>query len=310
MKATLIYNANARQTNTISTDEIQEMLRAAGYQPVYTPTMSVHDLDSALADAEGGLVVVAGGDGTIRAVAIRLLERDVPLSILPLGTANNIARTFGIEAPPEKILEALADPYHCAFDVGRVETPWGEHYFLEALGFGFYADTLAALGPEAQQEKNVLKAIGAIARTIPDYESHPFDLLIDGQEISGDYLLVEVLNTTAFGPRLKVAPKAEPGDGLFEIIRIREQEREGFASYMMSLFSEELDEMPSVEASQGRRLEVTWYGFPLHIDGEIHPRMEQRPSARKRSRKPAKQKVIVEVIPQALTFWLPHAPQK
>lgn len=309
MKATLIYNDNARQTHTISTDEIQKTLRAAGFQPVYTPTMSVHDLDSALAEADGGLVVVAGGDGTVRAAATRLLGRDVKLSILPLGTANNIARTFGIDAPPQEILEALADPYPCTFDMGRVETPWGTHYFLEALGFGFYADTLAAFGPEAQEEKSILKAIGAVARTIPDYESHPFSLCLDGADISGDYLLVEVLNTPAFGPRLKVAPRADTGDGLFEIIRIQEEERENFVSYMMSLFAEELDELPSVQASQGRRLEVKWFGFPLHIDGEIHPHIDMRPSAREQRGQPANQRIVVEVIPQALEFWLPHEPE-
>lgn len=308
MKATLIYNENARQTHTISTDEIQEILRSGGYQPVYTPTMSVHDLDSALADADGGLVIIAGGDGTVRSAATRLLGREVYLSILPLGTANNIARTFGIEASPQEILQALAEPFKCTFDVGRVETPWGEHYFLEALGFGFYADTLKAFGAEAQQEKSVLKAIGAFAKTIPDYESQPFEIALDGQDISGSYLLVEVLNTTAFGPRLKVAPKADTGDGLFEVIRIHEDEQEGFASYMMSLFAEELDELPSVEASQGRRLEVKWYGFPLHIDGEIHPLVEMRPSARRKLEEPAAQQIVVEIMPQALEFWLPHEP--
>ena len=308
MKATLIYNANARHAEVISAKEIQQALKTAGFRPVYTPTTSVDDLDAALEGAAGGLVVVAGGDGTVRGVATRLLGRNIPLSILPLGTANNIAHSFGIDGPPRQILRGLADPRRRPFDVGRVETPWGIHYFLEALGFGFYADTLKAFGVEAQQEKNILKAIGALARTIPDYESHPFQLWLDGKDISGDYLLVEVLNTTAFGPRLKVAPRADTGDGLFEVIRIREDEREGFASYMMSLFAEELDALPGVEASRGRRLEVGWYGFPLHIDGELHPRVEMRPSARRQRKKPAGRKIIVDVLTQALEFWLPSEP--
>ena len=305
-KATLIYNPNARSTGAISSNLLERALHDAGYDPVYTPTRREEDLDDALAHADGGLVVAAGGDGTVRATALRLLNRDVALSILPLGTANNIARTFGIDASPLDIIASLADPFVCDFDVGRVETPWGTHYFLEALGFGFYADALRAYRPTEQ--KSVLRAVGAFAKTLPDYQAKPFRMTLDGKDISGNYLLVEMLNTTAFGPRLRVAPRADTADGLFEVIRILEEERDPFGRYLVSLFAEELDELPSVEASQGQRLELQWRGFPLHIDGEVHPYLEARPSARNRP-DPDEVTIVVDVIPQALEFWLPHEPQ-
>ena len=306
MKATLIYNSNARLTHTITAEEIQSALHAAGYSPVYTPTTSVQDLDSALANVDDGLVVAAGGDGTVRAVATRLLERDVALTILPLGTANNIARTFDISGTPLEIIDNLAQPFKCRFDVGRVETPWGIDYFLEAMGVGFYAEALATYGPE--KPKSVLRAVQAFTTTIPDYRAKPFRMTLDEKDISGNYLLVEVLNTTAFGPRLRVAPKADTADGLFEVIRIRQGEQDNFARYMMSLFAEELGQLPSVEVSQGSRLELNWAGFPLHVDGEVHPELRERPSARPRLDDPREAKVIAEVIPQALEFWLPHEP--
>ncbi|HSM56605.1 MAG TPA: diacylglycerol kinase family protein [Candidatus Sulfomarinibacteraceae bacterium] len=306
MKATLIYNTNARATGQVSEESLQDALRDAGYEPVYQRTESEYDLDGALASCDGGLVVTVGGDGTVRAVATRLLGRDVKLSLIPLGTANNIARTFGIEGDPHDIISALADPFECDFDVGKVTTPWGEHYFLEAMGFGFYADTLAEYGPD--QPKSILRAIAAFTKTLPEYDPKPFEMALDGQDISGDYLLVEVLNTTAFGPRLRVAPKADTGDGLFEVIRIQAQERDNFFSYIMSIVAEELDELPSVVATQGRRLELAWKGFPLHIDGEVHPNLRERPSARRRRAATRGAKVVAEVLPQALKFWLPHEP--
>lgn len=300
MKATLIYNQNARQTEKVSADVLQQALKAAGYFPVYTPTMGEEDLDEALADADGGLVVTAGGDGTVRAVAMRLLNRDVPLSILPLGTANNIARTLGVEGDPLELIAGLAEPERCPFDLGRITAPWGVHYFLEALGFGFYADTLLAYEPE--KEKSILRAVRAFTQTLPDYEARPFTMILDGEEISGDYLLVEVLNTTAFGPRLKVAPEADVADGLFEVIRVRARERDGFVQYMLGLVAEELDELPSVEVSRGSRLEVDWTGFPLHVDGELHPDEEGRPEPEGMNAT-----LLVDVMPQALEFWLPGA---
>jgi len=298
MKATLIYNRNARQTDQVSVDALQDALQVAGYHPVYTPTMNEDDVEAALADAAGGLIVAAGGDGTVRAVATRLLGRDAFLSILPLGTANNIARTLGIEGDPLDLIARLAEPISCPFDVGRVAAPWGTHYFLEALGFGFYADTLVAYEPE--KDKSILRAVRAFTQTLPDYQARPFTMRLDGKEISGNFLLVEVLNTTAFGPRLKVAPEANVADGLFEVIRVRARQRDNFFRYMLSLVAEELNELPSVEVSQGSRLEVRWTGFPMHVDGELHP-----DNAGPEDGTVKEAKLLVEVLPQALEFWLP-----
>jgi diacylglycerol kinase (ATP) len=308
MKATLIYNANARSTDTHTVDDLQEGLLAAGYEPVYTPTEAEDDLNEALRLADGGLVVAAGGDGTVRAVALRLMGRPAGLAVLPLGTANNIARTFGIEGDPLQLIAGLAQPRKCPFDIGHVQTPWGDDYFLEAMGVGFYADTLAAYGADGQ--KSVLRAIRAFTQTLPSYHSKPFSMTLDGADISGDYLFVEVLNTPAFGPRLKVAPSADPGDGLFEVIRIREAERQGFLAYIAGLFSEELHEVPGVESAQGRRLELKWFGFPMHIDGILHPNVRERPSARKRREGADAQTITVEVIPSALQLWLPTLAQQ
>lgn len=299
MKAILIYNQNARQTGKVTVDALKNALQTSGYYPVYTPTMSEEDVDAALADAAGGLVVTAGGDGTVRAVATRLLGRDAFLSILPLGTANNIARTLGIEGDPLELVARLAEPVKCDFDVGRVTAPWGVHYFLEALGFGFYADTLEAYEPE--KEKSVLRAVRAFTQTLPDYQAQPFAMSLDGEEISGDYLLVEVLNTTAFGPRLKVAPEADVADGLFEVIRVQARERDNFVRYMLSLVAEELDKLPSVEVSRGSRLEVAWTGFPVHVDGELHPDSAVGPE----TAVGGEASLLIEVLPQALEFWLP-----
>lgn len=305
MKATLIYNSNARSTDTHTVEDLQQGLRDAGYEPSYMPTEAEADLEEALRHADGSLVVAAGGDGTVRAVALRLLGREARLAILPLGTANNIARTFGIDGDPLQLIAGLAQPRKCPFDIGHVRTPWGDDHFLEAMGVGFYADTLAAYG--ADGEKSVLRAIRAFTRTLPSYHSKPFDMTLDGADISGDYLFVEVLNTPAFGPRLKVAPSADPGDGLFEVVRIREAERQGFLNYIAGLFSEELHALPGVESSQGRRLELQWFGFPMHIDGILHPNVRERPSARKRREGAEPQTIMVEVIPGALELWLPAA---
>jgi diacylglycerol kinase (ATP) len=310
MQATLIYNPNSGGTGKITPEELSEALSEAGYDPVYRSTGHEEELDQALRDIQG-LVVVAGGDGTIRAVANRLIGKDIPIAIVPGGTANNIARALAVEGKPLEVIAGLKQPMRRYFDVGRVQAPWGEDYFLEAAGYGLYASTLAAYNPE--EGKSVLRSIEALTQTLNDYEASYCRLLLDGKDISGTYILVEALNTPAFGPRIKAAPNADPSDGLFEVLCVRDETRPGFLSYLTSLLREELDELPSVEVNKGRKLEICWQGVPFHVDGEVRPLGEESEGDqgdRKQfgisgqGKKDAS--ICVEILPGALEFWLPE----
>jgi diacylglycerol kinase family enzyme len=257
------------------------------------------------------LVVVTGGDGTVRAVATRLIGKNIPMAIAPNGTANNIARALGIEGKPFDIVAGLKMPMRRHFDVGRVQAPWGEDYFLEAAGYGLYASTLAAYRPE--EGKSVLRSLEAINQTLAAYEAKECRIVLDGEDLSGAYLLVEVLNTPAFGPRLKVAPEANPGDGLLEIFRIRDDDRPGFMESLTGLLREELQELPGVELNRGRRLEICWTGESFHVDAEVRPPGTYPPQEGEAENRqnvlqyPRNESTLcVEVMPQALEIWLPH----
>jgi diacylglycerol kinase (ATP) len=308
MQATLIFNPNAGNAYQISREELQAALTKGGYEPVHTTTESEDDLDKVLAQATG-LVVVAGGDGTVRAVATRLIGKDVALALLPMGSANNISRTLGIAGSPLEIIAGLNNPTRCYFDLGYLNSPWGVDYFLEAFGVGFFADTLARYNPE--DGKSVLRGLSAAAHTLANYEAQHYQIRLDGLDLSGRYLMVEVLNTTAFGPRLKFAPSANPADGMFEVIRVREEAREDLLRFLMSLVNESLEDLSCVEITRGHRLEIAWNGFPTHVDGEIRPLqlpVKGKPSVNGARSLSAElpDKIRVEVIPQAIEFWLPE----
>jgi diacylglycerol kinase family enzyme len=310
MQATLIYNQSAGSNGKISAEELQEALREIGYHPVYQATSSQEDLDSILAEPQG-LVVVAGGDGSLRAVATRLIGKQVPISVIPLGTANNICRSLGIEGSPQDIIAGLKNPRKSFFDVGYARSPWGSDYFLEGLGYGYYADILAAYDPN--KGKSIWRSLEAILETLPNYEPYYSQLKIDGELVSGDFLLVEVLNTTAIGPRLKLAPEADPTDGLFQVVCLREDSRDTYLSYLTSLLTDGFHELPSVEVKQARRLEITWTGCPIHVDGEVRPEESQRPAdwnpaqgARPLNSSQSEAIIEVKILAGALEFWLPQ----
>ncbi len=297
MDAHVIYNPTAgirKQRHKL--EQLQAALARAGFTPRHHLTQSEEDLDSIL-DAPEGVVVAVGGDGTIRAVASRLLRHHVPLVIVPMGTANNIARTLGINGLKPEDLIGLAVPEKRAFDVGCMRAPWGEDIFLEGAGFGFFADLLSAYDPS--QGKHPLRGLATLLGTARNFESYPCRLTLDGEEVTGDFALVEIMNTRAIGPRLHLAPTADPCDGQLDVALIHQKDMDNLLPMLVRGVSGGLERLPNVDYRQVRSIEVAWSGFPLHIDAEIRPAVGWS--------SPAFGEVIIEVLPQALELWLPAA---
>src|SRR5215813_12020622 len=82
------------------------------------------------------LVIAAGGDGTVQKTAWEIMGSGIPLTILPLGTANNLARSLGLTAPVEEIAQSLDRGKRRPFDVGMARRSARVRYFLEAAGGG------------------------------------------------------------------------------------------------------------------------------------------------------------------------------
>jgi diacylglycerol kinase (ATP) len=150
MQATLIYNPNAGTTAQLSPDKLLDGLKEAGYDPIYAPTLQESDLDDALADAKD-LVVVAGGDGFIRAVAIRLLGKGVRLAPLPLRTANNICRMLGLNEKPLEILAGLAEPDERDINIWLVITPHGPITSSRRWGLAYLRTSWKITGPRREK---------------------------------------------------------------------------------------------------------------------------------------------------------------
>src|SRR5215208_830708 len=232
MQTTLIHNPKAGNASNLTPDEILRALNEAGYDAGYSPTSTEEDLDEVLANVKD-LVVVAGGDGTIHAVATRLLNRKVPIAPLPMGTANNICRMLGVTGKPPEIIAGLADPMERDIDMGRVTTPQGTKYFLEAMGIGVFADILEKYNPE--DGKSVRRAIQTLWKTLRDYQPKFFHVNVDGEDFSGSYLLFEVMNTPTLGYHYQLAPEAKPDDGLFDLVLVHAKQQEKYVKFIKSV---------------------------------------------------------------------------
>src|ERR1043166_8568543 len=144
MKITLIYNAAAGSDEQFTADQIAALIGQAGHEVVRQAVHHADWPDALKADVD--VVAVAGGDGTVGAVAKALVGKSVGIAVLPLGTANNIANTLGImNRPVEELVAEWARARHMAFDVARATGPWGSVAFIEGFGLGLFTETMARL---------------------------------------------------------------------------------------------------------------------------------------------------------------------
>jgi diacylglycerol kinase family enzyme len=264
MQATLIINPRAGNTSRLNPDEIMDALRRVGYDPLYSPTPTEDTLDDALAKARD-LVVVAGGDGSIRSAAIRLLGRDVRIVPLPFGTANNICRMLALTGNPLDIIAGLADPVEWDMDIWQVNTPHGLDYFVEAMGIGAFADVLEKYKPD--EGKSLRRGMQTVLKTLNGYQPKFFHINVDGEDFSGSYFLCEVMNTPTLGFHFALAPDARPDDGLFDLVLIHASQRASYVKFAKGVLTGTLKSLPEVSICRGRKLEIAWRGFPLHLDG-------------------------------------------
>src|SRR5436189_5060310 len=141
--------AESQGTGETNEESILRGLRAYGIEPdVWYTTLedTGEGLAKKAADEGAELVIAAGGDGTIHAVAAGLIERESTLGIIPMGTMNNLAHSLGIPLPLEAACAIIAKGETRAIDVGIIN----EKTFIEVAGIGLEA----ALFPSAEELKS------------------------------------------------------------------------------------------------------------------------------------------------------------
>jgi len=272
MRVTLVHNPDAGEGRPQGRDLVK-ILEGAGLQVRYVTTEN--NWKNAL-DEPADFAVAAGGDGTVAKVLLAMLEREKPVALLPLGTANNIARTLGVVGDARALAAAWRVAAVRPFDVGRLRAPWGDERLVESFGGGVFAETIlrgdkelddptAIVGPESDQAMLLLREIVHAA------QPRPWRIELDGQDLSGEYLAVEALNIRFVGPNVPLAPEADPADGQLELVLIGEEHREALLEHLSGRLKQAAAGPPGLPVKRGRRLTVVLeQPFPpLHVDDDI-----------------------------------------
>jgi len=224
-------------------------------------------------DGSASLVIVAGGDGTVGAVADAITGSDALLAIIPLGTSNDIARSLGIPTDPVEAAGALAAGRVCAIDAVRVR-PAGvqDRVFLNAATAGVnVAFAREATASSVRDRLGGLTYPVAAARALRSSEPFECTLECDGRTERISAVHVSVSNAPVFGGVLGFrVPGASLTDGLLDVIAVERLSLARLTLAVGDAFVGRHSPVHGVHAMRVRSLRVSADGHEqIAVDGEV-----------------------------------------
>lgn len=179
-------------------------------------------------DHKVDIVIAAGGDGTVRAVAEKLGGTGIPLALLPSGTGNLLARNLDLmlNDQPHSIQSAFRgknrDIDLGIIDIMREDQSRDRHTFLVMAGLGIDAKMLANTDPELKKKVGWLAYVDAIAKALRDKSELHVRYSIDGSPARRRNVHTLIVgNCGSLPANILLLPEASVDDGIFDIVFLR-----------------------------------------------------------------------------------------
>ncbi len=262
---------------------------------------------TALARADGpAVVIVSGGDGTVRSAVEELHGTGIPVALVPAGTGNLLARDLGISlSDVEGAVAAAFTGAERPIDVGvaELEDEAGtrrRRAFVVMAGIGLDADMAENTNPVAKKHLGWFAYVSPIARSIIANRLFSLHYRVDGGRTRSALAhTVIVGNCGTLAGNMLLIPKAVVDDGLLDVVMMRPRGRFGWAGIGSRLTMqgiarrsrwtrsvlERAPELPSLAYAQGRRFEAR-FDLPrlVQLDGDgfgrvVAVRISVRPGA-------------------------------
>jgi YegS/Rv2252/BmrU family lipid kinase len=242
-------------------------------------------------DRGAELILVAGGDGTINEAVNGMANSDVPLGILPAGTANVLANELGLGNSMERAAAALPDAVQERIALGTISSAANAspRYFLMMAGAGLDADIVYHLNARLKEATGKvaywIAGFSKVGHRIPE-----FTVEADGREYRASFALLSRVRN--YGGDLEIAPTISLLDDEFEMVLFEGESSLGFLKYMLAVVVHQQQSMRGITILRTRQAVFSAAGDqPIHlqVDGE-HVGVA-----------PAR----VEIVPNALTLLVP-----
>ena len=167
----------------------------------------------AAAQSDCAMVVVAGGDGTVREVAHGLQGSQKPLLIMPCGTENLLASEMGFDDTVETLIRAFESFTIRTLDMGKLNG----RCFTSIAGIGFDGEIVRRVSSVRSGHIHHLDYVWPIWRTLWDHKFPQIRVEVDGEEIYDGRGMVFVGNISRYAIGLQILSQADYSDGLLDV---------------------------------------------------------------------------------------------
>ncbi len=196
--------------------QVAESLKDAGHSVAIIETRMEPPsqwLDPALKDCR--VIVVAGGDGTVRQVSESAMKLSIPIYHYPLGTENLFSREFGMDRDVNRLIQALENGNVRRVDIGRANG----RLFLLMVSVGFDAEVVHDLASRRSGGISHASYLGPMVRQLLRFSAPRLEVTVDGQRLdNGKPGFVVIANSSQYGCRLDPAPDADMSDGELDVV--------------------------------------------------------------------------------------------
>lgn len=265
----LLFVIHGARAELPAVRHLVDWVRAKGH--TVTPRITWERGDAERYAAEGArervdVVVAIGGDGTVNEALNGITGSDVPLGIIPLGTANDFARQTGIPLDPDHAMDVVLRTRPSLIDVAELNG----RRFLNASTAGIGAEATAETPADAKEALGALAYAITGVRKLAELQSIGARFEAPGFDFESRFLVLAVGNGRSTGGGTLLTPKASFVDGLLDVCVVEARARRGFARLTLKLRKGEHLDAPGV-----RYLQVPW--LRVHADRPITVNVDGEP---------------------------------
>jgi len=297
--AVLIVNPTAGGGRGVrKLDKARRVFRDAGIETELQNTTAAGEA-TAMArravDDSRQLVIVCGGDGTVNEVVNGLALSQVPLAVLPAGTANVLAKElclpWNLPRAAERLVKA---PYRrIALGLATPEKSSGEpRYFLSVAGAGADGALVSAVRPEIKLKAGILAYWQEGLRQLTKYDFPLFNTSMAGNAINIDASLVIVGRTKNYGGPFKITTEADLLLPQFELVFVTTRSAWRYMAYLPLIWLGKLRGARHVKFFKTNSLQCI-----SNSDSQVHVQVDGEPAGRL--------PVEFRIVPDALTLAIP-----
>ncbi len=266
-KALLLINRHSRQG-----DKCLPMIVENFYQHdlelIIKPVKNPEDYGDAVREYHENidLVIVGGGDGTLNAVVDSLVETNLPLGILPLGTANDLARTLQIPPTIKDACKIITDGNLREIDLGWVNGK----YFFNVASIGLSVDITEKLSRGLKRRWGIFAYAITAIQVLTNTRPFKATIKINGEELKVKTIQIAVGNGRYYGGGMAVADTAAIDDQKLDLYSLEFKKWWQIFPLLWYLPRGEQHLFPWVRTLEAKEVEIeTYKTFDVNTDGEI-----------------------------------------